>query len=434
MDLQRADEEKVIHKITGKLIPFLFILYIAAYLDRINVGFAALEMNRELSFSSAVYGLGAGIFFIGYFIFEIPSNLILSRVGARIWIARIMITWGMISSSMIFVKSPQSFYTIRFLLGLAEAGFFPGIILYLTFWFPQAERARSVALFMTATVLAGTIGGPLSGLLFKLHHFLGLSGWQWIFLVEGIPSIVLGIVVIFHLPDGPRDAKWLTEAEKTTIISLLEREKKRDESHSLCSFKQALMDRNVWKLALVSMGMLIGMLSIMMWLPQFIKQSFQVDDTLVGFLSAIPYLITAVGMVIMGRHSDLTGERTWHMVIPFCIASLGMVSCIFFLNSPVLSIIIFAIISVALWGTEGPFWALATSFLSGSAAACGIALINSFGNLGGFIGPYLIGFLKDRTGDFRLCFLAISIILLVTAAVTISIKPQTDSGITEQGT
>jgi len=422
-------EKKVISKVSRRLIPFMFVLYVIAYLDRVNVGFAALQMNADLKFSAAVYGLGSGIFFIGYFLFEIPSNLILGRIGARIWIARIMITWGIVASATAFIQGPRSFYLVRFLLGLAEAGFFPGMILYLTYWFPAKHRARTVALFMTATAVSGVISGPVSGTLLTMHGTGGLSGWQWLFILEGLPAIVLGIVVFFYMTDRPEKAKWLSEEEKAWLINRLKDEQARKAEFGIERFIHALGSGRVWLLCLIYLSIVIGLYGVGLWMPLIIKGVSGLSDFMVGIVSVFPYLLAAVGMTFIGISSDKTGERRLHTAGSIALAAAGMVLTAYTRN-PVLELVSLSLVAIGIWGTLGPFWALATSFLSGTAACGGIALINSVGNLGGFVGPYLVGVIKDITGVFKYGLIMLAVILLIGCFLTLFVKhdPGEDSG------
>src|SRR6266850_1339788 len=310
-----VSESALLSKLTRRLIPFMFMLYIVSYLDRINVGFAALQLNSALKFDPAVFGLGAGIFFIGYFIFEVPSNLIMERVGARIWMARILVTWGVVSSAMMFVRGPATFYALRFLLGVAEAGFFPGMILYLTYWFPSEVRGRAVARFMTATAIAGVIGGPLSGVLLSMDGLAGLAGWQWLFLLEGLPAVILGFVTLAYLPDGPKHAAWLTPDEKAWIIARLEQERSQVLRHGHHTLGDALGSRRVWTLSLIYFAVIMSFYGVSFWLPQIIQSFSGFSNLVVGFLSAVPYIACSIGMVIIGRNSDRTGDRRWHVAI-----------------------------------------------------------------------------------------------------------------------
>jgi len=405
-------EDAVYRKISRRLIPFLFVLYVVAYLDRINLSFAAHDMTRELGFSGEVYGLGAGLFFIGYFLFEIPSNLILQRIGARVWIARIMISWGIIASAMMFVRSEAGFYLLRFLLGLGEAGFFPGILLYLTYWFPANRRAGAVALFMSATAIAGIIGAPVSGALLEMHGLAGLSGWHWLFLLEGLPAIGLGILVLALLPRSPGDVTWLSGREKEWLAGQLERDRVAHGGRASGRLRDAIRRPALWALCFVYFSLCLGMYGLALWMPTLVREISGGSSLVVGLLSAIPYLGAAIGMVLAGRHSDRTGERRYHTAIPAFAASGCFLVCAV-THSGLLTFlaVIGALFSV--WSMLGPFWGLATSFLGGGAAAAGIALINSIGNLGGFAGPWLVGLAKDLTGHYAAGFCLIGIFLAV---------------------
>ena len=404
----------VLKKVTRRLIPFLFILYIVAYLDRVNVGFAQLQMKQALGFSDAAYGFGAGIFFIGYFLFEIPSNLILERVGARLWIARIMIVWGVVAAGMVLVRGPVTFYLLRFLLGIGEAGFFPGIVLYLTYWFPSAERARAISLFMTATALAGVIGGPVSGALLSLNGVAGLAGWQWLFLLEGVPAILLGVVVLFYLTDYPEQAEWLQAEERAWLSERLKSEGERRLPHHSQTLWQALSNVKVWLLSFLYFTIILGFYSISLWLPIIIKGFSGLSDFQVGVVSAIPYLAAAIGMILIGSHSDRTGERRWHVALPAFTGACALALSAY-LHLPLLILLSLCLAALGIWGALGPFWTLPSSFLRGSAAAGGIAIINAVGNLGGFIGPYLIGYIKRNTGSFAGGLVVLALFLLIGA-------------------
>jgi len=413
-------------KLTRRLIPFMFLLYIVSYLDRINVGFAALQLNAALNFDPAVFGFGAGIFFIGYFIFEIPSNLIMQRVGARVWIARILVTWGVISSAMMFVRGPLTFYILRFLLGLAEAGFFPGMILYLTYWFPAEARGRAVARFMTATAMAGVIGGPVSGLLLKMNGISGLAGWQWLFLVEGLPAVVLGFVTLIYLPNDPKGAAWLSAEEKEWIEAKLAAEHQHVLQHGHVSLGGAISSGRVWTLSFIYFSVIISFYGISLWLPQIVQSFSGMTDLMVGFTSAIPYLAAAIGMVIIGRSSDNSGERPKHVAASALVGAAGLMAAAF-LKAPVAELAALAVAAVGIWGTLGPFWAMSSRILAGTAAAAGIALINSIGNLGGFAGPYLIGLVRSRTNSFTGALIALAVFPLVGALVTLLSNSRTTS-------
>jgi D-galactonate transporter len=401
-------------------MPFLFLCFVAAYLDRVNVGFAKLQMLSDLRFSDTVYGIGAGIFFVGYFLFEVPSNLLMTRTGARIWIARIMISWGAISSAMMFVDSVASFYVLRFLLGAAEAGFFPGIILYLTYWYPAHRRARMVALFMSGVAVAGVVGGPLSGWIMKTFAGLhGLSGWQWLFLLEGVPSMLLGIWTLFYLDDGIRAAKWLSEADKQTLEQAIIEDGKQQQHMPLA---QMFSNGKVWLLALVYFLFVMGLYGVSFWLPQLVKNS-GIDDVLtIGLLTAIPYFVAAVVMVLAARHSDRSGERRWHASVAALAGALGLVVATVYSGNTVIAMAALSVATAGILSTFPIFWSLPTAMLGGAAAAAGIALINSVGNLAGFVSPYLVGAIKDATHSTAngIYLLAASLVVgavLVVAAV-----------------
>ena len=409
--------QSALAKARRRLIPFLFLLYIVAYLDRINVGFAALQMNQALGFSATTYGFGAGIFFLSYVLFEIPSNVILARVGARLWIARIMITWGLVSSSMMFVRSASGFYTLRFLLGLAEAGFFPGVIFYLTRWFPARERARTIAAFMTAILIAGVIGGPISGALLTFDGVGGLAGWQWLFLLEGFPAVVLGVVVLAALTERPEDARWLSDAERAALVTSLAA----DGFHRHADVWSALRLPRTWLLAAVYFTIPVTLYGIGFWLPQMLKTASGASDFQVGLLTAIPYAAGAIAMVIVGRHSDRTGERRWHVTIPAVFSALALTASTAG-SGAVWSVLTLSLAMVGLASMFGPFWALATSSMVGVGAAASIALVNSVGNTGGFVGPYLLGAINDATDSFAMGLLAIAALQVACGALVLLVR------------
>ena len=418
---QATIETEALSRLSWRLLPFLFLLYIVAYLDRINVGFAALQMQEQLKFSDRMYGLGAGMFFAGYFLFQVPSNLVLHRVGARRWIAMLMIVWGVISSSMATVETPRGFYILRFLLGSAEAGFFPGMILYLKSWFPETARARAVALFMTAGPLSGVLGGPLSGALLGLHHRGGLAGWQWLFLLEGLPAIVLGAVVYFQLADRPSEARWLSEEQRAWLIRTLQNERAAatigDSADVLTVFfAKVLLDARIWFLAFIYFGLNTCSYGISLWLPTLIQSLSTAGSFFVGMISAIPYLAAAIAMVLIGQHSDRTGERRWHVaVLAFTGAAALFVAA--YAGSLAVSVAAISVAMLSVSSMVGPFWAMPTKFLQGTAAAAGIALINSIGNMGGFFGPAVIGSVRTSTGSFRGGFLVAGATLALCGCV-----------------
>ena len=393
-------ETAAVRKLTTRLVPFLFLLYIVAYLDRINVGFAALQMQAQLRFSDGVYGLGAGMFFVGYFFFQVPSNLAMERIGARRWISMLMIFWGFISSSMMFVRTPGEFYALRFLLGTAEAGFFPGMILYLKNWFPLVARARTVAWFMTANPVAGIVGGPISGALLSLQNTGGLAGWQWLFLMEGMPAIILGAVVFFFLTERPEEASWLTPEQRAWLIGALKNERHSPSAVARTDALAGLTSGRVWLFSFVYFGLTTCVYGIVLWLPNLIRNFSQASNFVIGIISTIPYLAAAVAMVLVGFHSDRSGERRLHVALCALTGAAAMLVAAY--SASVVGVV--AAVSVALMAAEamlGPFWAMPTSLFHGTAAATSIALINSIGNLGGLFGPYVIGLIRSSTGRFR---------------------------------
>ena len=405
-------------KVAWRLLPFLFVCYVVAYLDRVNVGFAKLQMLSDLKFSETAYGLGAGIFFIGYFIFEIPSNLILHRTGARRWIARIMITWGFLSSSMMFVTSETMFYVLRFLLGAAEAGFFPGIILYLTYWFPAQQRGRIVALFMTAIAMSGVIGGPLSGwIMTGMAGVNGWAGWQWLFLLEGLPSVFMGVAVLFVLDDSIRGAKWLTTAEKDLLESRIAADQK---SQAHLSVGRTLRDPRVLLLAGLYFCFIMGLYGVSFWLPQLIKGMGVTDLNSIGLLSAIPYGVAAVAMVLVGRSSDALQERRLHLVVPALLGAAGLALAGAYGSQPVLGMLALTLGTAGVLSVLPVFWTLPTALLGGAGAAAGIALINSVGNLAGFLSPYMVGAVKDATGNTTLAMFVLAGSMVLGAAVSVA--------------
>ena len=400
----------------------LFLCYVVAYLDRVNVGFAKLQMLADLHFSDTAYGLGAGIFFIGYFLFEIPSNLILHRTGARVWIARIMISWGMLSSLTMFVTSEASFYGLRFALGVAEAGFFPGIVLYLTQWFPSERRARIIALFMTAVAISGVVGGPLSGVIMTtMAGVRGWAGWQWLFLLEGIPSVVMGAVVYLYLDDSIDAATWLTPHEK---IVLHERLRAEDATKVSLSVGETLRSGRVLSFAAVYFTFTMGLYGVGFWLPQIIKNLGVRDVLNVGLLSAIPYGVGAVAMVLTARRSDRTGERRRHVALSALVGSIGLALAGASGHNTVAGMTALSIGTAGVLSTLPLFWTMPTAMLAGASAAAGIALINSIGNLSGFLAPYVVGAITDATGSQTYGLYVLAAALLLGAAMTLGLKTQ----------
>ncbi|MCO8048459.1 MFS transporter [Acinetobacter towneri] len=419
-------EKSTLKKITWRIVPFIMILYLIAYIDRVNIGFAALTMKEDLGFTASVLGFGAGIFFLGYFLFEVPSNVILHKVGARIWIARVMVTWGLIAGGMAFVDSTTSFYVMRFLLGVAEAGFFPGIILYLSYWFPARHRAGVIAMFMAAAPIAVAIGSPISAALLQMDGIWGFAGWQWMFVIEAIPAVILGIVVFFYMTDRPEKAKWLKEDERNWLVKTMQDEDVGKNSNQHHSILRGLLNPRVLALALVYFGTSAGLYTLSIWAPQIIKD-LGVSSMTVGLVNAIPPIISVVAMVLWSRHSDRTGERTWHVAIACMLAAIGLVIAATTHNMVGL-IAALTIVNVGISCSKPPLWSMPTLFLSGTAAATGIATINSIGNLGGFAGPVMIGWIKDQTGSYAggLYFVAGLLVLstVLTLILSMTNKPK----------
>ncbi|TFV71166.1 MFS transporter [Bradyrhizobium frederickii] len=404
-------ETSTIRAISWRLIPFLVLAYFFSYLDRVNLGFAALTMNAELKFTPLIFSWGAGIFFIGYFIFEVPSNLALEKFGASRWIARIMVTWGIISALMAMVSGVTSFYVLRFLLGVAEAGFFPGIILYLTYWYPAEYRARFLAAFAVAVPVSTVIGAPISGLLLGLDGLMGLKGWQWLFIIEGIPSVLLGIVTWFYLTDRPEKADWLSAEQKAWLKAKLDSEIAAKQAVKHVSLGEALSSPKVIALSLIYFGFVGALYGMQFWLPQIVK-AFGLTNAQTGFVTAIPYLFGTIAMILWARHSDATRERVMHVGAPLLLTAvaLGVSSS---LTDSALTMVVLTIAAIGVFCCFGVFWTLPTAWLSGTAAAGAIALINSIGNLAGFGGPYLIGWVKEATGQTSTGLLVLAVLPLL---------------------
>ena len=411
------DPQPAIAKARRRLIPFLFLLYIVAYLDRINVGFAALQMNAALGFSGRTFGFGAGVFFLSYVAFEIPSNIVLARIGARVWIARIMITWGLISSATLLVRSAGGFYAARFALGAAEAGFLPGIIFYLTRWFPARERGRTIAAFMAATLVAGVVGGPISGALLSLDGRAGLAGWQWLFLLEGVPAVVLGVVVIGVLPESPMDADWLSDGERRALVQAIE---DRAGEATATDRRSVFRSGRVWRLAIVYFTIPVALYGIGFWLPQIVRAGSRGGDLTIGILSALPYVVAAVGMVAFGRHSDRTNERRLHIAVAAFVGGAAFAAAAL-TNGLIAELILLSIGMLGLASMFGPFWTHTTSIVGRADAAVGIALVNSVGNIGGFVGPYVFGSIKDATNGFGAGLVFVGVVLALGGAIASSV-------------
>jgi MFS transporter, ACS family, tartrate transporter len=408
-------------KVTLRLIPFLFVLYIVAWLDRVNVGFAALQMNSDLGFSSAAFGFGSGVFFLGYCLFEVPSNLLLHRVGARRWISRIMVTWGAISVAMMFVRTPLTFYTLRFLLGAAEAGFFPGMIYYLSLWYPQAQRARAIAAFMTAVPLSGVIGGPLSGALLSLDGVLSLAGWQWLFLVEGLPAVLLGVIVLVYLTDRPEAAQWLSPAERHWLANKVATERAACSAAHPIGTLAALANPTVWQLGIIFLLAAIGFYGYSFWAPLIIKSLTASSDLRVGLTLGAISAVTITSMVLNSAHSDRTDERPLHVAIPLLVSGAGFFGCAL-LSEPGLALLSLALVPIGHCSAYGPFFSTPTRFLTGAPAAAGIALVVTIANVGGFVGPTLMGAMKDRTGTHSAAFVLLGACAIVAAVLTLRLR------------
>jgi D-galactonate transporter len=417
------DADKTYAKVSWRIVPFIMLCYVVAYLDRINVGFAQLQMKPELGFSDAVFGLGAGVFFLGYFLFELPSNLILNRVGAKRWIARIMISWGVVSGSFIWVRTPHMFYFLRFLLGVAEAGFYPGIILYLTRWYPSHRRAAVIAVFMSAIPISGIFGNPLSGWIMQfLHGKAGLHGWQWMFLIEGMPAILVGIAVLFVLDNNIASAKWLSGREK----EFLESEVSADHQHkdNPLSILEVFKDIRIWHMAFIDFCFVMGQYGLTFWLPTLVQATNIKGDFKIGLVSAIPFLVAVVAMNLFARSADARRERRWHLIIPQLMGAVGIMAAGLLPHAPVLTVVFLSIAMSGVLTCPPLFWSLPTAFLSSKDAPAGIGVINSFANLAGFLSPYLMGYLKVKTKSNLSGMLVVAGFLVVGALATWIISPE----------
>ncbi|MET7541761.1 MFS transporter [Streptomyces sp. NPDC005507] len=416
-----ARENAVFRKVIRHIVPFLVLCYVVSYLDRVNVGFAKLQMSQYLGFSEAAYGLGAGLFFIGYFLFEVPSNLMLQKVGARTWIARIMISWGVVSALFVFVNNEATFYVLRFLLGAAEAGFYPGVILYCTYWFPSARRARVIALFMSAIPVAGIFGNPLSGWIMDVFEGTGgWNGWQWLFLIEALPAIAVGVMTLFYLDNSVRDAKWLNDDEKSVIERALAKDTKHHSEHG--KTWDAFRDPKVWLMCLIYFFFVMGQYALTFWMPTFVESTGIKGGFTIGALSAVPYLAALVAMNLFGRSADKRRERRWHLVIPSLMGAVGFSLAASWTGSTALSLLALSIAAAGVLTCAPLFWSLPTAFLSGTAAAAGLAVINSVGNLAGFVSPYMIGSLKDATDSTAIPMYVLALGLVIGAAAVLATK------------
>ncbi|HCV3149451.1 MFS transporter [Acinetobacter baumannii] len=419
-EVDTAVRKSAYRKIAFRLMPFLMLCYFCAYLDRVNVGFAKLQMMSDLQFSEAVYGLGAGIFFIGYFLCEVPSNIVLHKVGARRWIARIMITWGILSGCFAFVQTEWQFYTLRFLLGVAEAGLAPGLLLYLTYWFPSYRRARMTVLWFIAIPISGMIGGPLSGLIMdRMSGVHGWFGWQWMFVIEAIPTVLVGLLVLAILKDSVQDANWLTQDEKNLVKQELAQDNQHKEGHA--SVKEFIADKRLWLLAGIYFCVVMGQYAITFWLPTLIRNSGISDNWHIGLLTSLPYMCAIVVMILAGRSGDHFQERRWHLIIPMCAGAIALTFATLFASNLTLSLICLCIAASGVLTASSLFWMLPTNFLGGVSAAAGIAAVNSFANLAGFCSPYLIGWVTTNTGSNAIGMFLITTVLIFGASLVLRV-------------
>jgi MFS transporter, ACS family, tartrate transporter len=398
-----AVETRTMRQVTLRIVPFLMVAYFVSFVDRVNLGFAALQMVKDLHLSATVFGLGGGIFFLSYFLFEVPSNLLLEKFGARRWIARIMITWGVLAAAMALVKGPQSLYLMRLLLGAAEAGFFPGVILYLTYWFPAEHRARIIGLFTAAIPVSSFLGSPISAALLGTDGWLGLRGWQWMFILEGIPAVLLGLVCLAVLSDRPADATWLGDEDRRWLIAKLEAEEGKRRPVEKLSLNQVLWNKHVLVLSVVLAGSTAVSSGLQLWQPQIIKE-YGLTNIQTGFLNAIPFALASVIMIWWGRRSDRTGERIWHSALPLVLTAFSLASAVLF-DSLSATIVILCLAVIGIYAGKGPVWAVSTEWLSAGTAAAGLAQINAISNLAGFGTTYLMGFIRDKTGSFSFALL-----------------------------
>jgi ACS family tartrate transporter-like MFS transporter len=427
--MERTIEQRTMAKVAWRLLPLIVLIYFVAYIDRTNVGFAAISMNRDLGFTAYVYGWGAGIFFLGYALFEVPSNVILHRVGARIWIARIMVTWGIVSGCMMFITGPVSFLIVRFLLGVAEAGFFPGVLLYFTYWFPAAYRARVISALFLAVPGSNAVAAAISGALLQMDGVLGLAGWKWMFLLESLPAVLLAGVVLRVMTDRPADARWLDPDEQKWLVERLNEERRGiegDRRHM--TLYEALTDRRVASLSLIYLTIVSATYGITFFLPLIVSaHGMSLVNT--GLVTSVPYIVGTIGMVVWAWSSDRRHERRWHFAIAAVIAAVGLVAAATWSRNPYLAIAAMSVAAVGLYGSKPAFWPLPSTFLSGTAAAGGIALVNSIGNLGGFAGPYVVGWIRDATQSYELglVFLAACALLSGVIALT-TVRPEPARG------
>jgi ACS family tartrate transporter-like MFS transporter len=413
----QAMERAVMKKVTMRIVPFIMLCYFIAFLDRVNVGFAGAEMRTDLHLSPTVFGFGAGVFFLTYFIFEVPSNLLMQRFGARRWLARIMVSWGLVAACMALVVGPNSFYALRALLGLAEAGFFPGVILYLTYWFPREHRAKVVGIFMVAIPVSTFLGSPVSGAILDVDGFLGLRGWQWLFILEAIPAVILGLLVLVWLPDRPASAKFLTQDQREWLEDRLHAESRTTTRGPKMPLWQVLTHKRVMALALVYAGSVATNYGLSFWQPQMIK-AFGMNNFHAGLINAIPFFVGSIAMILWGLRSDRVGERVWHTAIALFVSAAGLVACLY-ITALIPTVIALSVALIGCYALKGPFWALSTEFLPADAAAAGIAQINAIGNLAGFLGPFLLGWIYELTGSYALGMLPMILLALAGGVVVL---------------
>lgn len=417
------EQQRVYAKVFWRIMPFLMLCYVIAYLDRVNVGFAKLQMSVDLGFSETVFGLGAGMFFLGYFLFEVPSNILMHKVGARVWIARIMITWGLLSACFMFVTTPTQFYVLRFMLGLAEAGFYPGIIMYLTYWYPSHRRAKVMAVFMSGIPIAGIFGNPLSGwIMDAFHGSTGMQGWQWMFVIEAIPAVLIGLATLAYLDNGIAKAAWLNPDEKKLLEDeIVADQKNKDSAHS---FMDIVRDKRVWLMCLIYFCFVMGQYGLTLWMPTLVKATGVTGNLHIGLLSAIPFGCAIIAMNLIGRSADARRERRWHLIVPALMGAIGFIGAALFADNTLISIIALSLAAAGVLTCAPLFWSLPTAFLSGAAAAVGIAAINSVGNLAGFVSPYLIGYLKDLTHSGATGMYMLASMLVIGAMAVLCTSPR----------
>lgn len=422
---------RTMKKVAWRLIPFMILMYLINFLDRVNIGFAALDMNKDLGLSPSTYGFAAGILFVGYVAFEVPSNMILQRVGARVWLARIMITWGILATLMAFVATPWSLYVLRALIGCAEAGFFPGLLYYMMRWFPTEERGKAIAMFMLGNPISVILGAPLStAILHFAQNFGGFAGWQWLFIIEGIPAVLIGIVTLFWLTERPENASWLEADERqwlTTKMATEAKIKDANTAHNPANFWRVFTHLPTLGLALSKFCVLLAFFGITLWLPQIIKSLGTLSTFEIGFASAIPFIFSAAASVLIGRHSDKTGERKWHIALPAFLGAIGFVIASMATN-PLVSMAALCVAATGLWVSNTLFWALPAGMLSGASAAVGIAFINAFGNLGGFAGPYLTGWIRETTHSYVWALVMLGGFLTLSAIIVLVVARNMEGG------